>query len=112
MTKIYGTGRCRKVMYFQSETDKTIASSFELWECKDTFEIWCLGTLTSYMRKGCATKMLCEFLAQFDFSKPLRLYVLKRNKIAIHLYEKVGFKIIGDKPDDCNAYMMQYFREE
>ena len=52
--------------------------------------------------------MLREFIEQFDFSKPLILYVRKENEIAIHLYEKVGFKITGDYPYGDYAYKMEY----
>ena len=81
---------------------------FDLKETKDKFEIWALGVPAKYRRKGYATRMLREFIAQFKFEKPLVLYVLKGNKIAIHLYEKVGFAIVGECNFNKGAYEMQY----
>ena len=61
-----------------------------------------------FRNKGYGTQMLTEFLSQFKSEKPLVLYVYKTNEIAIKLYEKVGFVIIGDCPFTITAYTMQY----
>ena len=95
------------VTYKKSENGHRI-SYFKLCENNDNFAIWNLGTKPRYRHKGNAEQMLREFLEQFDFSKPLILYVEKTNEIAIHLYEKVGFKITGDYPRGDYAYEMKY----
>lgn len=95
------------VTYKKSENGHRI-SYFKLCENDDNFTIWCLGTTPRYRNKGNAKQMLREFIEQFDFSKPLILYVRKENEIAIRLYEKVGFKIVGDYPYGDYAYKMQY----
>lgn len=103
--KDYGYRQC--ISYKRSEKGNYV-SSFHLEECKDRFEIWNLITKERYRHKGNAERMLREFLEQFDFRKPLILYVLKENENAIRLYKKVGFKIIGDYPYGDYAYKMQY----
>lgn len=97
----------RNYAYKKSENGWKL-SFFSLIELDDRFEIWKLKTREHNRRKGYAEMMLREFIEQFDFNKPLILYVYKTNKIAIHLYEKVGFKIIGDYPHGDYAYKMQY----
>lgn len=81
---------------------------FDLIERDDKFEIWSLSVVERYRRKGYATQMLREFLSQFKSSKPLSLYVVKTNEIAIRLYEKVGFSIVGDYKYGSYAYEMQF----
>ena len=85
---------------------KRYTAKFDLVERDDKFEIWSLGVMERYRRKGYATQMLTEFLSQFSSEKPLYLYVYTANKIAIHLYEKVGFTIVGDYGK--GAYTMQF----
>lgn len=94
--------------YKQNASDKDWQGKFNLVEKDNKFEIWALGVPLKYRRKGYATQMLLEFISQFNFSKPLSLYVLKGNKIAIHLYQKVGFVIVGDYERDKCAYEMQF----
>ena len=99
------------VQYFQykhNASDKHYLGRFDLVEKDDKFEIWALGVQSQYRRKGYATQMLLEFISQFNFNKPLSLYVLKGNKIAIRLYEKVGFVIIGDYERNKGAYEMRF----
>lgn len=86
-------------------------SYFKLCKNSDNFTIWNLGTTPRYRNKGNAQRMLREFIEQFDFSKPLILYVEKTNEIAIHLYKKVGFKIVGDYYGGDFTYEMRYERE-
>lgn len=99
--------RTRYVTYKKSENGHRI-SYFKLCENNDNFTIWCLSTKPRYRNKGNAERMLREFIEQFNFSKPLILYVEKTNEIAIHLYEKVGFKITGEYPYGDYAYEMKY----
>jgi len=84
-------------------------AKFDLVERDDKFEIWSLGVMERYRRKGYATQMLTEFLSQFKSDKPLALYVVKANEPAIRLYEKVGFSIVGDyEKYPSFAYEMQF----
>ena len=87
---------------------KQYTAKFDLVERDDKFEIWSLGVVERYRRKGYATQMLMEFLSQFKSGKPLSLYVVKTNEIAIRLYEKVGFSIVGDYKYGSYAYEMQF----
>lgn len=98
----------RRFGYKRNVRGKNYLGEFEVVERDNKFEIWCLKIYEPYRCKGYATRMLKEFIAQFKSDKPLSLYVLKGNKIAIHLYEKVGFVIIGQCSFEPDAYEMQY----
>ncbi len=95
-----------KTYQFRPNNRCRIYGKFDLIERKDKYEIWSLGIFGDYRNKGYGTQMLTEFLQQFNSSKPLFLYVYKTNEIAIKLYKKVGFAIVGDYGP--NAYAMQY----
>ena len=105
-------GRHRSVGYKCNASDRYIGR-FRLYRKQGRYEIWSLEVDYPYRNKGHATQMLTEFLSKFKSTKPLVLYVTKGNKVAIHLYEKVGFVIIGEEDfrDGCvslSAYKMQY----
>lgn len=101
-------GNIQYFQYKKNASDKECLGMFQLVEKDDKFEIWALGIQSKYRRKGYATQMLLEFISQFNFNKPLSLYVLKGNQIAIRLYEKVGFVIIGDYERNKDAYEMRF----
>ena len=90
---------------------KRYTAKFDLVEHDDKFEIWSLGVVERYRRKGYATQMMMEFLSQFKADKPLALYVVKTNEPAIRLYEKVGFSIVGEYRYGSYAYEMQFNAE-
>ena len=102
----YGTAQL--FGYKRNVNGKHYLGRFELREKDDRFEIWSLGVAEEYRNKGYATRMLTEFLSQFKSEKPLVLYVYKANKIAIRLYEKVGFVIVDKCYFDPKAYEMQW----
>ena len=98
--------------YKRNPKGKIYTGYFSLVERSDRFEIWSLKVKERFCNKGYGTQMLTEFLSQFKSDKPLFLYVYKDNAIAIRLYEKVGFKIIGECSFASYAYTMQYNRKE
>lgn len=107
MTTCYNEyGHYKLFGYKHRPESETYEGRFELVDRGEQLEIWSLGVIKEYQHKGYATQMLMEFLSQFPLNKPLFLYVLKANEVAIHLYEKVGFTIVGDYGKD--AYTMQY----
>lgn len=109
MTECYDQyGDWQSFGYKRNVKGKNYLGEFDVREEDDRFEIWSLKIFERYQRKGYATKMLTEFLSQFKSSKPIVLYVYKINEVAIHLYEKVGFKIIGECSFEPRAYTMQY----
>lgn len=112
MTTCFRTdGNLQCFGYKRNPRNKTYSGEFSLKETEDKFEIWSLRVMERYRRKGYGTQMLSEFISQFHFKKPLVLYVYKANKIAIKLYEKVGFTIIGECSFEPNAYEMQFMKE-
>lgn len=104
-------GNTQHFQYKRHSGCKRYYGYFDLIERSDKFEIWSLGIDRRYRNKGNATRMLTEFLSQFKEDKPLVLYVYKTNEIAIKLYEKVGFTIVGDCDFTPAAYTMQYKAE-
>lgn len=102
-------GRFSQDVLFKRNPDEgVVVGKFLLRTLNDRYEIWSLGIMGKHRRKGYATQMLMEFIQQFKHDKPLVLYVYKTNKIAIHLYEKVGFAIVGECNFEPDAYKMQY----
>lgn len=95
-----------KAVYYHANANEDYVSCFSLRNYEDRCEIWSLMTRQIYRHRGYAERMLHEFIEQFDFSKPLVLYVQRENNVAIHLYEKVGFKITGNYTN--YAYEMRY----
>lgn len=95
-----------KTYQFRPNKKCRIYGKFDLIEKQGRYEIWALGIFGDYRSKGYGTQMLTEFLQQFNNNKPLFLYVYKTNEIAIRLYKKVGFDIVGNKDD--GIYTMQY----
>lgn len=74
----------------------------------DKIEIWGVRVYEEFQRKGYATIMLKRIIKKYKNDKiPLLLYVHKENIIAIHLYEKLGFEIVG-KYLIGDAWTMQY----
>ena len=98
------------VFFKRSSDDNANIGRFLLKTYDHCYEIWALTIFGEHRRKGYATQMLMEFFQQFQHDKPLFLYVMKSNKIAIHLYEKVGFAIVGKCDFERNAYKMQYIQ--
>lgn len=95
-----------KYFGYKHTPESELIGRFDVREKDKKFEIWNLTISKSFQNQGHGTQMLKEFLAEFKFDKPLVLYVLRNNAIAIHLYEKMGFVIVGDYGD--HAYEMKY----
>ena len=113
MTECYCTeGHMQSFGYKRNPNGKIYTGQFDLHDKGDKFEIWSLKVNERFRNKGYGTQMLTEFISQFSFEKPLVLYVWKTNEIAIKLYEKVGFKIIGECKFASYAYEMQYFNRK
>lgn len=111
MTECFCTdGRIQSFGYKRNPNGKIYTGQFDLHDRGNKFEIWNLEVGKRFRNKGYGTQMLTEFLSQFKSDKPLFLYVYKTNEIAIKLYEKVGFTIVGDFSTD--AYTMKYNRKE
>ena len=109
MIECISYGKHSQEVFFKRKPDEsTKVGRFSLRILDDKYEIWSLSIMGEHRRKGYATQMLMEFIQQFKNDKPLVLYVYKSHKVAIHLYEKVGFAIVGECPFEKGAYKMQY----
>ena len=92
-------------------TEKPLGS-FDLFEREciggSRFELWAFGILGEENRgKGYGQRMLREAIALVGDNE-LRLYVYRHNKVAVHVYEKAGFRITGSYMGD-KAWTMTYF---
>ncbi len=108
----YNHGGLQHFGYKRNPEDQNYIGSFDLRSRGNRLEIWSLKIFPNYRNKGNGTRMLMEFLSQFNSDKPLFLYVYKTNRAAIRLYEKVGFTIVGECHFEPDAYTMQYNRKE
>lgn len=104
---MYDNG-CVVYRFKVKDTNKTYAGGFQLRDCGDRYEIWALWIDGRRRNKGYGTQMLSEFLTGFKHDKPLILYVLKGNAIAIHLYEKVGFRSCKEWKYSDGVITMKY----
>lgn len=66
--------------------------------------IWNLKIYEKYRGQGYGNKLIAEMVTKFPF---LKLMVKTDNTVALHLYQKYGFKIT-DKYDFMNAYEMEW----
>lgn len=73
-------------------------------------ELWSVLIFDKFQKQGYGTLMLKRIIKKYKKNElPLVLYVYKTNKIAIHLYEKLGFQIIGEYTEAYDpAWAMQY----
>ncbi|UCH58617.1 MAG: GNAT family N-acetyltransferase [Anaerolineales bacterium] len=56
-----------------------------------------ISILPKYRDQGIGTKLIKEVMDQAEqLQKPVRLYVEKDNKGAMRLYQRLGFRLIGD----------------
>lgn len=108
----YTNKHLRHFGYKSNKLNKTYAGSFDLVDHDDYCVICSLKVYPRYRNKGYATRMLTEFLQQFNSNKPLYLYVYKTNEIAIRLYKKVGFVIVGEWEYNRAVYKMQYVKQK
>jgi ribosomal protein S18 acetylase RimI-like enzyme len=60
----------------------------------DHYYVCNLKTREDYRNKGYATRILKYIIRAAD--KPIKLRVSKENKIALHLYTKLGFKVFDE----------------
>lgn len=110
---------CRKNYELKDTTTKDyigrccVIENVILGKGKCVNEIWNVRILEPFQRKGYATLMLKRIISKYKKeAEPLVLYVYKDNEIAIHLYEKMGFKIIGEYDNRrSDAWAMQYTKK-
>lgn len=81
----------------------------QLYNGKEALVLWSVCTYEQFQGKGFATTMLQRVIKKFSSQgKPILLHVYKSNEIAMHLYEKLGFKIIDENYIAPNSWVMQY----
>lgn len=103
------TQSCHYVWYDENNPTAKPIGSFDMFVRKGgdkMHELWSFGIREAENRgKGYGQRMLSEALALAD-GYPIRLYVHKSNDVAIHIYQKAGFRIIGKFMGD-EAWTMQ-----
>jgi len=72
-----------------------------LYFTDDIAHIGRVAVLKEYRRKGYATK-ICKKLIDIAISKKYNMITLGAQKYVVELYEKLGFKIVGDEYLDEN----------
>ena len=105
------TSNCRYLWFDDNGDDTKALGSFDLFCRKNNpnapMELWSFGIIGKENRgKGYGQKMLQEAIMLAD-GKPVRLYVQKTNVVAMHIYQKAGFRIVGKFMGD-EAWAMQY----
>ena len=86
---------------------KAAMGGFTMFDDGDHCELWCLHIKESYRSMGYGQQMVKEAI-ELANGKKLTLYVQKNNPVAIHVYEKCGFKISGVYPRGDDAWEMTY----
>lgn len=108
---LVNTTGCHYLWFDDNGNNQKAIGSFDLFvRNKDEnvrMELWSFGIIGKANRgRGYGQKMLREAMSLAD-GKPIRLYVHKSNDVAIHVYQKAGFHIIGKYMGD-EAWVMQY----
>ena len=78
----------------------------------NALELHCVEIFEPYQKKGYGTYMLKKIIEEYrEHELPLVLRVFKDNIVALRLYERLGFKIIGEETSSAiPAWTMQYMK--
>lgn len=76
---------------------------------EDDNTIWNLSIKEEYRNQGYGLLMMQDILVRFGH-RPVYLYVENDNTAAMHLYQKVGFRVCGKHPW-ADASHMEWRRE-
>jgi ribosomal protein S18 acetylase RimI-like enzyme len=104
-----GSDICGRYKFKASSSDKDYVGSFNLCERCGRLEIWSFGIYGEHRGQGFGQQMMQEAI-EVAKDRKLVLYVEKDNVIAIHVYEKCGFRISGKFMGD-RAWVMTYVGE-
>ena len=75
----------------------------------NAMEIWAFGVYGEYRGQGYGQAMLKEVIANWP-TMTVVLFVEKRNERALHIYHKLGFKIVGEYRGGSYAWEMRLER--
>jgi ribosomal protein S18 acetylase RimI-like enzyme len=75
----------------------------------NAIELWCFGIQGDMRGKGYGQQFLREVIQEFD-KQTIVLFVEKRNERALHIYHKLGFKIVGEYRGGNYAWEMRLER--
>lgn len=92
-------------IYLVVELEEAIVGYCGLWGIVDEGHINNVAVAKEHQNKGIAYKMLKKLIEEgiIQGLKYFTLEVRASNKAAIHLYEKLGFKTVGIRPNFYNA---------
>ena len=75
----------------------------------NAMEVWAFGIYGEYRGQGYGQAMLKEIIAHWS-TMTIVLFVDKTNERALHIYHKLGFKIVGEYRGGSHAWEMRLER--
>ena len=75
----------------------------------NAIELWAFSIIGEYRGKGLGQQFLQEIITYYS-NKTIVLFVEKRNERALHIYHKLGFKIVGEYRGGSHAWEMRLER--
>ena len=90
---------CTNEYSWRRNANDTKIGGFALVNYRDEIYVGGVHILEEHRGKGYSNEMMRELIeeaARLSVDKKLYLYVSKYNKVAIHVYEKAGFKITDE----------------
>jgi ribosomal protein S18 acetylase RimI-like enzyme len=88
--------------------DRKVIGQFEFFS--EDNSLWSVRIDDNFRGKGYGFIFLNEFLKYIKKNteiKEIKLNVYKDNKVAINLYKKLGFEIIGENKCSFNSFVME-----
>jgi ribosomal protein S18 acetylase RimI-like enzyme len=78
---------------------------------KNAIEIWSFGIMAEYRGKGLGQQAVREIISLNTDKKTIVLFCHKDNARALHIYQKLGFKIVGEYRGGKYAWELRYRQE-
>ena len=75
----------------------------------NAIELWGFRIRENMRGKGYGQQFLCEIIQEFN-NQTIVLFVEKTNERALHIYHKLGFKIVGEYRGGDYAWEMRLER--
>lgn len=86
-----------------------LCRAFESRFIDNAVELWGFSIIGQYRGKGMGQQFLQEIIAHYS-NNTIVLFVEKTNERALHIYHKLGFKIVGEYRGGNYAWEMRLER--